>query len=115
MRGRVRPALHDSLPLLDGNGLARIHIRKPVCLPAWPLNLDRINAALSAQAKGQDQFALRKITRSRAQHLPLLITQTDNRADSISVGLASDQLDAQTVIGPALVVKEIRRTRVGGK
>src|SRR5215472_11347722 len=113
----IRPAQDDPLPFLDGDGLACRDVREFLHLTAWPLDLDVVGLGLSAQSKRQHQFALREVARTRAQHLPLLVAtggQTNDRTNAIAIRSRANEFEAQAVIGPPFVMKQVGWPAIGG-
>src|SRR5205823_73547 len=76
------------------------------------------NPGFFSQTEGEHQFALREITGSAAQHLPLLfagILNSDHSANAVAVGTCAPQLYAQGVVPISTVIsKQKRRTGIGG-
>src|SRR5215469_877250 len=114
---RIRPAENDSLPFLDGEGLTCRDVREFLDLTAWPLDLDVFGLGVRAQSKRQHQFALREVARTRAQHLPLLVAtggQTNDRTDAIAIRSCANEFEAQAVIRPPFVMKQVGWPAIGG-
>jgi len=87
-RRRIGSIADDSLPFLYCYGLSRIYVGELVNLAAGPLNFYRVSFCLGSQSERQGQFALGQITRSGAQHFPLLIAPGDHvhySADPVAV------------------------------
>ena len=65
-----------------------------------------------------DEFALRKIARPAAQHLPLffvVILYADNGSDPIAVRTCAPEFDSQSMVPVSTIVaKEQCRTAIGG-
>src|SRR3984893_16324749 len=63
----------DALTFFDWDGLPRVIAFKFIDLAAGPANFNAIGFGLRAYAKGENQFALRKIARAGAKHFLLLV------------------------------------------
>src|ERR1700693_5097928 len=65
---------HNAFAVFYRDGLSGFHVRQLVHLAAGPWNFDGVGFRLLTQAKGENQFALRKIAGAGAQHFLLLVT-----------------------------------------
>src|ERR1017187_3193724 len=63
---------HDPLILVDHDPLVRGHAPEVLSRTAGPLHIYGRDRRIAAQAERQRQFALRAVTRSAADHVPLL-------------------------------------------
>src|SRR6185312_11961264 len=110
------PARSDSLSFFHNHGLIAIEIAQVVHLSAWPVNLYGVRFSSSAQAESHDQLTLRQIA-AAVQHLVLRVRsvfQADDGANAVAVGLVSNELDSQAMIGSADIAEEDHCPGVGG-
>src|SRR5205085_8277972 len=108
----------DSLPFFHGDGLIRGNVCELVSFSAWPFYPQGRNPGFFSQTEGEHQLALREITGSAAQHLPLLfagILNSNHSANAVAVGTCAPQLYAQGMVPISTVIsKQKRRTGIGG-
>src|ERR1017187_3228893 len=108
-----RLSRHNPLILVDDDSLVRGHASEVLSRTAGPLHIYGRDRRIAAQAERQRQFALRAVTRSAADHVPLLAGRAlDAHHGTYAVAVRPDpaQPHAQPVVAIAAVVAE----KIGG-